>query len=461
MMIFHLDNTMKIPLYIQMYAEIKKQIQAGLIHANEKLPSKKNFMDHYHISQSTVQNALYLLLEEGYIYSIERRGYFVSNIENMLTKSLPYEHKPKTNLISKIKYDFAYSGVDPQSVPKTILKRITRDIYDEQNTDLLFQGDIQGYLPLRESICQYLENSRGFSVDPNQIIISSGTEYLFYIIFKIFDKKIYGLENPGYKMLRELFLSNQIEFHPIPLDESGIKIKDLEKQKIQIACITPSHQFPTGIIMPIRRRNELLHWANASEKRYIVEDDYDSEFKYNGRPIPALKAIDQKDKVIYMGSFSKSISPALRVSYMVLPQNLLSLYEKKLPYFICPVSTLSQKILYNFIEKGHFIKHLNRMRTLYKQKRELIVQCFKKTNIDILGADAGLHLLLRFPYSLNEEQFLEECRNHSVRLYSIKEYYFEDFHLDTPIFLLGYASLEKQQIQKGISILLEIMNRYF
>lgn len=460
MMIFHLENNTKVPLYIQMYMEIKKQIQAGVVHANEKLPSKKSFMEHYHISQNTVQNALYLLLEEGYIYSIERKGYFVSNIENMLTNSFPMKHKIQESYQKKLKYDFAYSGVDSKSIPKTILKRITRDIYDEYNDELLFQGHIQGYFPLRESICQYLENSRDFSVDPNQIIISSGTEYLFYIIFKIFDKKIYGLENPGYKMLRELFLSNQIEFHPIALDESGIKIEDLEAQKVQIACITPSHQFPTGIIMPIRRRNELLHWANDSEERYIVEDDYDSEFKYNGRPIPALKAIDQKDKVIYMGSFSKSISPALRVSYMVLPKNLLSLYEKKLPYFICPVSTLSQKILYNFIEKGHFIKHLNRMRTLYKQKREVVVQCLKKTNIDILGADAGLHLLLRFPYSLNEEKFLKDCMRNSIRLYSIQEYYFEDIHLDNPIFLLGYASLEKKQIQEGISTLLKILENY-
>lgn len=459
-MIFPLDNNSKTPLYIQMYSEIKKQIQDGSLHSNEKLPSKKHFMEQYHISQNTVQNALYLLLEEGYLYSIERRGYFVSNLENIFTKSLPSKTVQKENNISKVKYDFAYSGVDVQSIPKTILKKITRDIYDEQNTELLFQGDIQGYLPLRESICQYLENSRGFSVSSNQIIISSGTEYLFYIIFKIFDQKIYGLENPGYKMLQELFTSNQIEFHPIPLDESGIQVEELEKQKVQIACITPSHQFPSGIIMPIRRRNELLQWANSSEERYIVEDDYDSEFKYNGRPIPALKAIDQKDKVIYMGSFSKSISPALRVSYMVLPKNLLTVYEKKLPYFICPVSTLSQKILHKFISEGYFIKHLNRMRTLYKQKREFIVQSFKKTNITILGADAGLHLLLSFPPSFPESKFLADCKKHSIRLYPIREYYFQENITTNPIFLLGYASLEKKQIQEGISLLLKILEKY-
>ncbi|XGU47780.1 PLP-dependent aminotransferase family protein [Fusobacterium necrophorum subsp. funduliforme] len=460
MMIFPLDNNSKTPLYIQMYTEIKKQIQNGNFCTDEKLPSKKNFMEHYHISQSTVQNALYLLLEEGYIYSIERRGYFVSNVENMVTTPFLCEHKAKEENIEKIEYDFAYSGVDARSIPKTIFKRITRDIYEEQNEDLLFQGDIQGYFPLRESICQYLVNSRGFSVNPSQIIISSGIEYLFYIIFKIFEKKIYGLENPGYRLLRELFASNQIEFYPISLDESGIMVEELKKRRIQIACITPSHQFPTGVIMPIQRRNELLHWANSSEEHYIVEDDYDSEFKYNGRPIPALKAIDQKDKVIYMGSFSKSISPAIRVSYMVLSKNLLNIYEKKLPYFICPVSTLSQKILYKFIAEGHFVKHLNRMRTLYKQKREFVVQCFKKTNITILGADAGLHLLLSFPYFLDEEKFLEECRKHYVRIYSIREYYFQDKPSQNSIFLLGYASLQKEQIQEGISILLKLLEKH-
>ncbi|WP_338955642.1 PLP-dependent aminotransferase family protein [Fusobacterium nucleatum] len=468
MIILNLDNKSKIPLYIQIYNEIKKLIQTKILDANEKLPSKKDFMDYYNISQNTIQNALYLLLEEGYISSIERKGYFVSDIENLIVHNVKIENKRQYKEKKKIHYDFSYSGVDSKSLAKTIFKRITKDVYDEENEDLLFQGHIQGDLLLRKSICEYLSQSRGFKVEAEQLIISSGTEYLFYIIFKLFNNKIYGLENPCHKMFKELFLTNDVSFKAISLDESGIMIEDLKKYNINIAYVTPSHQFPTGVIMGISRRTELLNWANENPNCYIVEDDYDSEFKYTGRPILALKATDVNDKVIYLGSFSKSISPAIRVSYLVLPKALLNIYQKKLPYFICPVPTLNQKILYKFIKDGYFVKHINKMRTLYKKKREYLVNTIKINSskildkeISIQGADAGLHLVIKLNKKINEKMFLKECLENSLQLYSLEEYYLEEIYNETSSFLLGYANLANKEIDEGILLLLQILKKYY
>lgn len=470
MIIFNLNNNSKIPLYIQMYREIKKLIQNEVLKANEKLPSKKKFMEYYKISQNTIQNALYLLLEEGYIFSKERQGYFVSDIENLIKNEVKEKIKIEKQEMKKIKYNFSYSGVDKESFPSIILKKLTKEVYKKDEDDLLFQGDIQGYLPLRRVISEYLLQARGFKIDAEQIIINSGTEYLFYIIFKLFNKeKIYGVENPGYEMLNKLFSSNEIIFKAINLDENGIVIDELEKNEVSITCVTPSHQFPTGIIMPIKRRSELLNWANEKEERYIVEDDYDSEFKYNGRPIPALKAIDINDKVIYIGSFSRAISPSIRVSYMVLPRKLLSIYREKLPYFICPVSTSIQKILYRFLYDGYFEKHINKMRTIYKQKRELLVHFLKKFSKEILGeeikiqgSDAGLHLIIHLPRKINEKNFLIACQQKEILIYEFQNYYLElPYNEENSSYLLGYANLKKDEIENAIFILIKTIQENY
>ncbi len=284
----------------------------------------------------------------------------------------------------------------------------------------------------------------------------------------LFNNEIYGLENPCHKMFKELFLTNNVSFKAISLDEAGVVVEELKKYNVNIAYVTPSHQFPTGTIMSISRRTELLNWANENPDRYIVEDDYDSEFKYTGRPIPALKATDINDKVIYLGSFSKSISPAIRVSYLVLPKALLNIYQRKLPYFICPVPTLNQKILYRFIKDGHFIKHINKMRTLYKKKREFLVNIIKTYSSKILdkeiyiqGADAGLHLVIKLDKKINEKSFLKECLKNSLQLYSLEEYYLEKIYNETSYFLLGYANLTNEEIEGGILLLLKILKEYY
>ncbi|WP_298703354.1 PLP-dependent aminotransferase family protein [uncultured Veillonella sp.] len=508
-----LQNESEQPLYIQLYEGIKERIVNGHMTAQSKLPSKRYLMKAYNLSQNTVENALFLLQEEGYIVSEARRGYYVANRELLYKESNTHKASDvKVKAKDEFLYDFTYSGVDISRLPSKMLQKLAKEVYEETTLDFAFSGPVQGYEPLRQSICQYLGQSRGVMARPEQIVISAGTEYLFHIVFKLLPHELYGIENPGYKMLQQLFTTNEVAYCPISLDEQGLIVRDLEAQQVNVACVTPSHQFPTGRIMPIARRQALLNWVNGADNRYIIEDDYDSEFKYQGRPIPALKARDKalgEGRIIYMGSFSKSISPALRVSYMVLPDRLLAIYKKKMPYFGCPVGTVSQKVLHKFIEKGYFVKHLNRMRTAYKKKREVLVKALYEESARLLGqsvviegAEAGLHLVITLPKQIDEAKFMKACKEGGIKIYSLKNYFLphsssneagkmaivkaldakatdlelaalvertmdvegsslgnSDGNINAfamgPTFVLGYASLSRKEIQAGVGLLMK------
>ena len=371
-------------LYMQIYEYFKNEIINGTYKANTKLPSKRNLAKEYKISLNTVDNAYSKLLEEGFIYSKERQGFFVSDVGELYVLDSKPIHITKEE--ENIEYDFSYSGVS-EEFPYKIFKKISSNIFD--NKDILEKVDYQGYLPLRTQISEYLDKSRGFKADPSQIVISSGSEYLFQIIFKLISGK-FGIEDPGYNMLSNIMDTNDINYEFIPVDKNGMDLTKLKKSKSDFCVITPAHQFPTGVIMNMQRRVELL---NMKKIKYVIEDDYDSEFKYSKRPVPALKSIDVNDKVIYIGSFSKSISPSFRVSFMVLPFNLVEKYNKIFKFFICPVSIMVQKMLTTFIETGEFEKHLNRMRKIYSKKRQLLIDMLnERKDIKVVKIFWNFHL---------------------------------------------------------------------
>ena len=371
-------------LYMQIYEYFKNEIINGTYKANTKLPSKRNLAKEYKISLNTVDNAYSKLLEEGFIYSKERQGFFVSDVGELYVLDSKPIHITKEE--ENIEYDFSYSGVS-EEFPYKIFKKISSNIFD--NKDILEKVDYQGYLPLRTQISEYLDKSRGFKAEPSQIVISSGSEYLFQIIFKLISGK-FGIEDPGYNMLSNIMDTNDINYEFIPVDKNGMDLTKLKKSKSDFCVITPAHQFPTGVIMNMQRRVELL---NMKKIKYVIEDDYDSEFKYSKRPVPALKSIDVNDKVIYIGSFSKSISPSFRVSFMVLPFDLVEKYNKIFKFFICPVSIMVQKMLTTFIETGEFEKHLNRMRKIYSKKRQLLMDMLnERKDIKVVKTFWNFHL---------------------------------------------------------------------
>ncbi|MFP5453487.1 PLP-dependent aminotransferase family protein [Parvimonas sp. G1604] len=432
-------------LYIQIYEYFKTEIINGTYKAHTKLPSKRNLAKEYKISLNTVDNAYSKLIEEGFIYSKERQGFFVSDVgELYILDNKPIYIKTENE---NIDYDFSYSGVS-EEFPYKIFKKISSNIFD--NKDVLEKVEYQGYLPLRIQIAEYLNKSRGFRTDASQIVISSGSEYLFQIIFKLISGK-FGIEDPGYSMLSNIMDTNDIKYNLISVDENGMDLKKLKKSDSDFCVLTPAHQFPTGVIMNMQRRVELL---NMKKIKYIIEDDYDSEFKYSKRPVPALKSIDINDKVIYIGSFSKSISPSFRVSFMVLPFDLVEKYNKIFKYFICPVSIMVQKMLTTFIESGEFEKHLNRMRKIYSKKRQLLMDMLsERKDITIRGADAGLHLVLEYPKYYNEEDIVKKAKEKKIKVYGLSSY---GTKREIPSILLGFATLSDEKLREGIKLLLEI-----
>lgn len=459
MLTFNFQPNNTTPLYQQLYEYIKSQIQLGKIVCNEKLPSKRKLSTYLKISQNTIQAAYSQLVEEGYVIPIEKKGFYVTKLENVIALGSFNENIPKVeNKINReIKYDFSYDGVDIESFPFSKWARLTKEEIYSYDNERLKLGDAQGNLNLRNSIAKYLYHSRGVNCDASQIIISAGTEFLFQILIQLFyEDDIYGIENPGYEKLNLLFQSNRAQYRPIDIDKSGMVLDEIIKSRCNILCVTPSHQFPSGCIMPINRRIQLLNWAYECDRRYIIEDDYDSEFKYNGKPIPSLQGMDKNNRVIYMGTFSKSLSPSIRVSYMVLPEPLLKNYLQKLSYIVCPVPSMEQKVLHRFIEEGHFERHLNKMRTIYKKKRETLVGEILKPRRDIkvIGADAGLHLLLKVKNGMSEKQLVESALKAGVKVYGVSQYYF-DHHAKESIstVLLGYATMKKKEMIEAVDIL--------
>lgn len=432
-------------LYMQIYEYFKNEIINGTYKANTKLPSKRNLAKEYKISLNTVDNAYSKLLEEGFIYSKERQGFFVSDVGELYVLDSKPIHITKEE--ENIEYDFSYSGVS-EEFPYKIFKKISSNIFD--NKDILEKVDYQGYLPLRTQISEYLDKSRGFKAEPSQIVISSGSEYLFQIIFKLISGK-FGIEDPGYSMLSNIMDTNDIKYEFISVDENGMDLTKLKKSKSDFCVITPAHQFPTGVIMNMQRRVELL---NMKKIKYVIEDDYDSEFKYSKRPVPALKSIDVNDKVIYIGSFSKSISPSFRVSFMVLPFDLVEKYNKIFKFFICPVSIMVQKMLTTFIEIGEFEKHLNRMRKIYSKKRQLLIDMLsERKDITIRGADAGLHVVLEYPKNYSEEYIVKKAKEKKIKVYGLSSY---GTKREIPSILLGFATLSEEKLKEGVKLFLEI-----
>ena len=442
------------PLYIQLYQEIKENIIEGILKPGSKLPSKRYQADERSISINTVENAYNQLKDEGYIISKERQGYFVADLDLVVKPQPDYLPMQEISITKEYPYDFTYQGVD-QDFPFGIWKRLTKQAIDESYEDLLRRGPEQGDEGLRESIAEYLYHSRGIQAAKENIIITAGTNHLFQILFGIWgeDDK-YGIENPGFERWEMLFKTNRIAYAPLNLDDQGVCRDDVEAAGVNVLCITPSHQFPTGTIMPIQRRLELLDWAGEKRKRWIIEDDYDGEFKYTGKPIPALKSIDRFDRVVYMGNFSNTLSPALRISYMVLPERILRRYQKRLAYTMCPVPTLTQKTVDLFMREGYFMRHVNRMRKRYREKREIILEQAKKIpGMKVRGTEAGLHVVLEWSGPATEEELIHLAKEKGIFVQGMQRFFVEPTGYKG--ILLGFATFSTEQLAQVMEKLVE------
>lgn len=443
------------PLYEQLYMQLKQAISKGLITTGTKLPSKREMSDFLNISQTTIELAYGQLLAEGYIMSRARVGYFVETIDE-----LPYVEKetPATTAVLDDKpmdrYDFSSGKIDEEHFPFHLWRKYAKDVFDEPYKHLLQTGHPQGEPLLRQEIARYLFESRGIHCQPEQIVIGSGTEQLLPMILRLFGEKTkIALENPGYSAIPRSQMNQAI---PIPIDEDGLIVEELEKSTAQLVYITPSHQFPTGAVLSAARRTQLLKWATQSETRYIIEDDYDSEFRYIGKPIPALQGMDQGDRVIYMSTFSKSMMPSLRVAYFVLPPSLIVKYKEQFNYYAATVPRFDQHILARFMQDGHFSKHLNRMRKIYRKKHDKVVTVFSKhyPSVRITGDSAGMHVLLSLQSKKSEQQLQQIAKQAGLAIQPLSRYSLTETVYALPTFILGFGGLTIEQIEDAIHALM-------
>ncbi len=466
MLTYILNNKSKIPLYEQLYHFIRRDIEQGKLKANQKLPSKRQLSSHLKISVITVGAAYSQLIAEGYITSRPKSGFYINKIdhnfniynnynknkENHNTNSINYH----TEHLQEYKYDFKTNVVDTTQFPFDTWARLTREVLSERSAQLLSKTDPLGIYGLRQQIADYLYSFRGIKAKPEQIIIGAGSEYLTGLIIQLLGRKnIYGVENPGYHKTAKIFAMNDVKTNYHAMDNYGIDMNYLINSDTNIIHITPSHHFPLGIVMPITRRAELLNWAMENDNRYIIEDDYDSEFRFSGRPIPALQSLDKYDKVIYMNTFAKSLAPSFRISYMVLPIKLLEYYLNNLLFYSSTVPVIEQLTLAKFIEKGYFERHISRMRNIYKLRRNFLINEINNSNLgkicEIKGQDSGLHLLIKINNNMNEKALIKSAIENNVRVYGLSEYYFgniKNYPHNTVI--MGYSGMDLSEIKQAI-----------
>ena len=454
-------------MYTHLYKCIKKDILAGTLKPTEKLPSKRMLAKNLGISLITVENAYAQLLVEGYIYSEPKRGYYVAKLQQqLLPKNQPQASKPIIATKEQLTLSFAKSSVPPDTFPYNTWARLLRNTLTSADEHALISDTAAGgVLPLREALAKHLYQFRGLSVSPEQIIIGSGTQTLYNLIVQLLGRShVYALEDPGYPQLAAIYGTNDVFCRYLPMDKQGIQAEVLESSGADILHITPSHQFPTGITMPVSRRYELLHWASKKSSRYIIEDDYDCEFRLFGKPIPPLQSIDKSEKVIYINTFSKTLAPTFRISYMVLPPHLASLFYAKLGFYSCTVSNFEQFTLAKFIEGGYFERHINRMRTYYRNKRDNLLQylasCPASKALQVEGENSGLHFLLHLATEASDSQLRAAAATQGLQIKFLTDYYHHKLSDNSHTLLMNYTGIEDTQLYPALDKLFSALMPY-
>ena len=411
------------PLYEALYRCIRDDILSGVLSANQKLPSKRTLCANLKVSKITVETAYNHLLEEGYIRSVEKIGYFVEDLPQ--TASLQEIAKPTAPAPSPAKkeqlIDLTSNG--PVQFPFSVWSKLQREVVLDLGEQLLLPLHNQGLPQLRQAIAQHLEAFRGMQVDPENILIGAGTDFLYNLLIQLLGReKRYAVEEPGYGKIRKIYAAAGATCISAPMDKLGV----LPNLDAHVLHISPSHHFPTGVITPLTRRQELLAWANAAD-RYIIEDDYDSEFRFSAHPMPTMQSLDGGQRVIYMNTFSKTLAPSIRISYMVLPPKLMEKFQETLGFYSCTVPSFQQYTLARFIERGYLEKHINRMRKRYKVCRNRVLAALENSpfgdKISVLEENAGLHFLLKVDTPLTDENLTAWCEKAGFRVQTLGEFY--------------------------------------
>ena len=459
MLTYNLHKRGKKPLYEYLYSCIREDILRGDLKPKEKLPSKRRLAENLNVSLITVQNAYEQLILEGYVSSEEKKGYFVADIAGLLPAETPVSPATETtgkNPEKAATIDLSASRLSYDHFPFSVWARITRQTLLEAEHLFTEAPQPQGLWELRRAIADHLREFRGLNVKADNIIVGAGMEYLYGMIARLLGGSgMIAVEDPGHTKVTLVYESCGIRVLHIPVDREGFRIDALNTDRVSAIHISPSHQFPTGVVMPASRRHKILRRA-AEMDAIIIEDDYDSEFRFVGKPIPTLAALDN-ERVIYMNTFSKSLSPSVRIAYMVLPERLMGLYAKKLGFYSCTVSGLEQYDLASFIRGGYYGRHLSRMRNHYRIYRDQILSSIRASGLmqyaNIREEDAGLHFLLKFHGRMDDALFQKALAGEGIRITSVSDYCFQPREEFAHEFLISYSDIRLEDLQKALSVM--------
>lgn len=473
-----LDESQLLPLYRQLYEGLRESILSGRLKAGHKLPSSRVLAARLNVSRNTVSQAYAELEAEGYLAGRHGSGTYVSGElpeESPLTSAVPV-HAASANLPQRpssaprwlragrrprevaaeppagLPYDFHPGRGAWDAFPREVWRRLLARQWRSGWQEAMDYGDPGGYRPLREELSAYLGRSRAVRCGPDEVVIVNGTQQALDLLARIILKPgdVVGIEDPGYPAAREVFASYGARFIPVPVDREGLVVERLQGSGAKLVLVSPSHQFPTGATLSLPRRLSLLAWARA-EGGLVVEDDYDSEFRFEGRPLSSLQGLDGGGSVAYLGSFSKVLFPSLRVGYAVLPRDLVEPFEdaKELTDRQTPI--LEQQVLAGFLEEGHFERHLRKMRLLYQERRQALEGSLTRQLaglVQVMGAKAGMHMMVRLSLPVDEGQVVARAAAAGVAVYPARPYYY-----GAPpgaALVLGYAGMPVEQIEEGV-----------
>ncbi|MDR0889775.1 MAG: PLP-dependent aminotransferase family protein [Oscillospiraceae bacterium] len=446
-------------LYDALYHKIRADITGGLLPAGARLPSKRALAGNLGVSVATVESAYAQLLAEGYIASRERSGHFVCAIGERKRPAPPIAPQESRGSAPAL-LDLSGGGEDVP-FPFSVWAKTMRSVLSEQTHELLRPVELCGVPTLRQAIAQHLYQSRAMQVAPEQILIGAGNEYLYGLIVQLLGRDIrYGVEDPGYRKISGIYAANDVAICHIPMDSDGLCVDDLRQSGAQIAHISPAHHYPTGNVMPIRRRNELLHWAHEAQGRYILEDDYDSELRHSGKPVPPLFSLDMGQRVIYLSTFSQTIAPSLRIAYLCLPRDLMRRMQEKLGFYACTVPSFEQYTLARFISGGAYEKHVNRLRKRYRDRRAEIFAVLEASPLrgkySIREENAGTHFLLLLRTEKTDAALKKAAAQRGLAVKFLSDYR-ADGQDSGGCMILNYACLPKEQATRAMELLAQIL----
>jgi len=462
MLTYSLERRGDLPVYEFLYRSIRNDILSGKLKAGEKLPPKRGLAEHLGVSVMTVENAYSQLLLEGYLRSEQRRGYFVCALEGAApipakTQAVQIPPPPEEK---EWFADLKTNHTPPEQFPFSVWAKLMREVLTERDPALLGPMPGRGVPVLREAIAAYLDRFRGMSVSPEQVVVGAGTEYLYGLLVQLLGReKRFAVEDPGYSRIFQVYRANGALCCTVPLDGMGLSVRALREQGAQVAHLSPSHHFPTGIVTPASRRRELLSWAEEGEDRYIIEDDYDSEFRFSGRPVPTVQSIDRAGKVLYVNTFSKTLTPAIRISYLVLPPTLSVQFSERLGFYSCTVPSFEQVALAKFIAGGYFESHLARTRHFYRRQRDAMAQAIRESPLGsrcrIREADAGLHFLLETDSSYSDRELVRRAADRGIHISCLSEYYSCPEKANSGCFVVNYSGVSRDKMAEAARRLAE------